>query len=291
MKLRLRKDGYYQLGLSNKGQRKNVLVHRLVAIAFLPNPNNFPVVNHIDGVKTNDRVENLEWCSTSDNLKHAYKTGLKTKRFPKEAWEKSMEAIKRPVEQYTLEGTFVRAWDSIVDAGRETNTNPSTISHVCKRLLNTAGGYLWRYSDDVYGIEQALAKLKSWHGKQPVFQFDLRGKFLKWWPSAQDIQRETNWKASSIALCCQGKIAQAYGFIWARGLDIDDRLNSGKLEKARRKNIPINQYDTNVVFIKSWPSATIAGQKLGTDPSSILKVCRGKQKHANGFVWRYVDSQ
>lgn len=69
------KDGYRILVLCNKGERSTKRVHRLVAEAFIPNPDNLPILNHIDGNKTNNCVENLEWCDVSHNTKHAYKLG------------------------------------------------------------------------------------------------------------------------------------------------------------------------------------------------------------------------
>lgn len=77
MKPRLSEWGYEQVCLSDKGQNWRY-VHKLVAIAFIPNPYEKEQVNHIDGVKTNNRVENLEWCSVAENNKHAYDAGLKT---------------------------------------------------------------------------------------------------------------------------------------------------------------------------------------------------------------------
>jgi len=69
---------YYRVPLTNKNHiKKYYLVHRLVALAFLPNPNNFEDVNHIDGNKANNSVDNLEWCTRSYNLKHAIDTGLR----------------------------------------------------------------------------------------------------------------------------------------------------------------------------------------------------------------------
>ena len=78
VKIRINKDGYYQTVFCKNRNKKTVLIHRVVAQAFVPNPDNKPEVNHINGVKTDNRVENLEWCTSSENLKHAYRTGLKT---------------------------------------------------------------------------------------------------------------------------------------------------------------------------------------------------------------------
>jgi len=73
----IRKSGYYCTEFSKNGQRKHFLVHRLLAITFLPNPKNLPCVNHIDGVRTNNNLTNLEWCTQAENLIHAYKIGNK----------------------------------------------------------------------------------------------------------------------------------------------------------------------------------------------------------------------
>lgn len=72
----LTKNGYCQMTVTIKHKNTNFYVHRLVAQAFIPNPNNLPQINHIDGNKTNNCVSNLEWCSCKDNIIHSYKIGL-----------------------------------------------------------------------------------------------------------------------------------------------------------------------------------------------------------------------
>ncbi len=85
MKPHLNTSGYYQAILSKNNKKYMPLLHRLMAEAFLDNPNNYPQINHINGIKTDNRLENLEWCSASENQKHAYKTGLSETRFNENA--------------------------------------------------------------------------------------------------------------------------------------------------------------------------------------------------------------
>lgn len=105
-KQRLSKEGYYRTALTVNNKVSYLLVHRIVAEAFIPNPNNYPVVNHIDGNKLNNHVSNLEWTTSSLNQKHAYDTGLKKKKISLEQRLEIIELRKQGLTYFKIAEKF-----------------------------------------------------------------------------------------------------------------------------------------------------------------------------------------
>lgn len=137
LKSALSNKGYVQYFLSKDGKRKTFKVHRLVAQAFLPNPEHKPEVNHIDGIKTNNQVDNLEWLTAKENMLDAVKNGFlqKGKNHPR----------ARGVVQMDILGNVLKKFDSIVDVKKKLKINCGNIVSVCKGNLKTAGGFGWAY--------------------------------------------------------------------------------------------------------------------------------------------------
>jgi hypothetical protein len=126
------KGKYKYVPMTDKdGNKKSVAVHRLVALAYLPNPNNYPIINHIDGNPGNNAVENLEWCSHSQNASHAHSTGLNKSR--------------KAVIQKNKKGKVLAIFDSMEEASKATGALPTSISRACAGDYKTAGGYKWEY--------------------------------------------------------------------------------------------------------------------------------------------------
>ena len=128
------KYGYKQVILTKNNKCELKLVHRLVAQAFIPNPNNLPQVNHIDENKHNNCVNNLEWCTSKYNMNY----GTLPRRIATNFYKK--------VNQYDLDDNFIKTWNSIKEANVYYNT--SHISECCRGRLKQVKGYIWRYADN-----------------------------------------------------------------------------------------------------------------------------------------------
>jgi len=138
-------DGYLQIVLSKESICVTNFVHRLVAKAFIPNPLNKPTVNHIDGNKQNNNVLNLEWSTKSEQAIHSLNKKLRT--MPN-VWNNkfgSKHCASKKVLQYSKTGSLIKEHGSIVEAAKEVNISPSSITHVCKGRGKSAGGYCWKF--------------------------------------------------------------------------------------------------------------------------------------------------
>jgi hypothetical protein len=139
----IKKHGYAVVGLNYKKQCKYFYVHRLIAIAFIENLENKPQVNHKDGNKLNNVLDNLEWATRSENQKHRY-THLGHKNY---LYGKTGADHKgsKPVMQMTKDGIYLKTYAGVSEAGRQTGVSVSSIVSHIKGRLNHAGGYLWDY--------------------------------------------------------------------------------------------------------------------------------------------------
>ena len=138
-----RNKNYKTVSYTENGKQYICYVHRLVAETYIKNPYNKPKVNHIDGNKLNNHVENLEWVTQSENMKHAYKNGLAKSpmigRFGK------LNTRSKTVYKYSLHGDLVCIYDSVEIAARENGIFPTGI-HLCANgKLKKSGGFVWKF--------------------------------------------------------------------------------------------------------------------------------------------------
>lgn len=136
----LDQKGYLRVTLKARSinRKETIKVHRAVAQAFIPNPENKSQVNHINEIKTDNSVENLEWVTNYENAIHGTRT------------QRATQSRKKPVLQFTRDNVFVAEYESPVDASRITGISSSGISGVCRKEKNrkSAGGFVWYYKEE-----------------------------------------------------------------------------------------------------------------------------------------------
>ena len=145
-----KKVSYFSVILINRqGKNLSTRLHRLVAEAFIPNPNNYPTINHIDGNKQNNNVENLEWCTQKQNFEHAKENGL---------WKYNKPYKTTPVAQFSLDGKFIKIFPDTKQAQKETGVCSRNILQVVNKeeynkekhlTRKQAGGFIWKKAEEV----------------------------------------------------------------------------------------------------------------------------------------------
>ena len=139
-------NGYTTLCVYNQGKKATLRIHRILAYSFIPNPENKPEVNHIDGDKSNNHISNLEWCTRSENTLHSIRIlGNKPYIIPHKKYGESPRA--RKVIQYSKDNKFIREYGSISEAKLYTNISQSAISNCCIGITKSSGKCIWRYKE------------------------------------------------------------------------------------------------------------------------------------------------
>lgn len=240
--------------------------------------------------------------------------------------EKMSIVRRKPILQYTIDGDFIREWDSAKTAGESLNIPCSHITHCCKKKSFHIRGFIWMYKKgdeillkisekehrkrviitDYSHYRNPLINAKRTANKDlvamaekikvPIIQYDKSGNLIKEWSSATDAGNSLALKNfSSITSCCNGKRNSAYSFVWRykepnkwfEPIYIERKVDTYKISKKLK--IPIAQFDLDMNFITKWDSAIDAGKELGIHPNSIRNSCNPdyRSKTAGGFIWKY----
>lgn len=195
---------YQQLTLRTNGKDKSYVIHRLVASYFIPNPLNLPLINHKNEDKSDNRVENLEWCDAK------YNTCYGTSR------ERSVKTYKKnhPITlcQYSKDGFLIHEFFSFKEAAQCTGCDPNTIRDVCNGKCKSSLGFIWRYKGDPFDKYPTTHRTTT----KVIIQYDKKGNIIKRHKDGLPgiIKSGEFGNASSIKPCAQKVTQSAYGYVW-----------------------------------------------------------------------------
>lgn len=214
LKFGVTEEGYLRCVLCKNNHRSNFSVHRLVAEAFIPNPENKPQVGHLkalpDGTedKTANEAWNLAWMTPLEN--NIFGTRIervananKGKIIPQE----QIDAMSKPILQYDLDGNFIREWKSIAEAKRER----MLLDERALRNGHTSNGFLWKYKNNT----EIKLKIEGYSKNTiHILQMDLNYNPIKEWSSAFDAGKELNMDRGSIRKACKRNGGRVGDFRW-----------------------------------------------------------------------------
>ena len=247
-------NGYKYYRLSKNNHKKMFYVHRLVAEHFVENIKKLPVVNHKDGNKLNNNVDNLEWVSYSDNVKHFHK---KIKKEKNKKIQKYCGNLENEIWIEAIGNTNYK----VSNYGRIWNIKTNNILSPSE----TCGYYKVRLSKN--------GKTTDWLVHKLVFcsfykELDIPKDFVI---DHIDGNKHNNTLKNLRKICLSDNVKKAY---------YEQKLNS---------NIkPVSQYDLENNFLATFPSSREAARQLQLDSSSIIKCCKGKLKTTGNFIFRYA---
>lgn len=255
---------YVIVTISIKGKTKSLRVHRLLAELFISNPLNKPYVNHIDGNKQNNNINNLEWVTNSENILHAYRIGL-------------ISVNSKKVIQYDLNFKEINRFESIKEASQKTDSSYDRILDVCNKIQHTTNGYIWRFVDDEIKKDNIpiIPKVGK-NGCKEVIQYDLNNNEIARFNSIKEAENITKISSKRISENIRTS-GIAGGYKW-KFVD----------EKDKNKHFDyVIQYDLENKEIERFKTIAEASKKSNICSSSISKVCRGERNIAGGYIWKY----
>lgn len=200
LKPQINTGGYKKVVLHKNNVPKNFLVHRIVAMVFVANPNNRPEVDHINTLRTDTRASNLRWVNRRENNLNP----ITNKRMS----ESAKYSHNKPIIQYDLEGNIVAEYPSTMEAYRKTGVHFANIRACTTHKRQQMGGFVWRFKGDPF-IRPKSKRVRE------INQYDKDGRLIKTWPSILSAASTLGMNnTNSLIKCLKGANRTCKGYKW-----------------------------------------------------------------------------
>lgn len=222
------------------------------------------------------------WIAKYNSIQNGYnKTTGGTKTFKLDS---TLSLARKPVNQYSLDGTFIQSFSSVTQAKEITGIGH--IDQCCRGERKTAGGFQWTYIQDCNDVEIIAQEIKNQPRK--VVQYDMQGNYIQTFSSISEASQITKINSTGIIKVCQNNGYSAGGFRWTYE---GENLISTVPKTGSKKQVMQKDIQTNEV-INIFESASSAARALGrTSSSSISDACKGRLKTAYGYKWEFVNNE
>lgn len=309
-----KRNEYRSVQLMINGKAKTLMVHRLVAETFLPNPNNYNIVDHIDRDKTNNKLENLRWVNSQVNALNSERSNS----------GKRMKFNPEILEQEDWKTLSIDENIKVNKKGQIINIQTGNILNGSKRngyiRINIKGKYysvhkiIWEtfngfvpenmvidyidgnkennelinlrlvsQSDNMFNTQ-----LLGHNGQVKISQYDLNGTFIATYDSIRQAAEATNGNEVAIKDAAN-RMGSSNGFLWIKenqNITIEEVLKIYR-EKMNKRTVKVSQYDKNNIFIKTYDSLAEASRAVGVKPSSIRKAIN-REGICKNYYWKIV---
>ena len=188
-----------------------------------------------------------------------------------------VKSCVKSINQYSIEGIFIQSFSNAAEAEKQTGISKENIRYCARKQKGSAGGYQWRYEEDVNGTENIESVTEK---KKIVYQYDLDGNYIQEFASAKEAGEK--YGITSIHLACQKKIKTSAGFQWSY-------QKYKKIPSFKSYIKAINQYSIEGNFIQSFSNASEAEKQTGISKGRIRYCAKNKKGLVNNYQWRYAD--
>lgn len=198
-------NGYLYARLYLNKKRERISIHRLVAIHFIANHENKPMVNHKDGNKQNNNINNLEWVTSRENINHAWDNGLRIYT-EKQRELTSLRFSKKVYQLDIASNKIIREFSSTIEASKYIGCSDVAISNCCTLKCDTVKGYRWRYEDSLFEIK----KINNKYNKKMIARLDNDGNIIKIYKSIKEASLDIGKSQQTICDYLKGRVKNKY---------------------------------------------------------------------------------